>query len=111
MTDRLKRRLIAGAVEDNVRAIRNQPRGRLHRRRPFPWASALSLAALGLAVVGAVYVLRLPDPAFESVPVAAARDSGRRAASAPRAGRDVPVTLSAPPVRMPGSVFPVAVRR
>jgi len=111
MSDRLKRRLIAGAVEDNVRAIRNQPRGRLYRRRPFPWASTLSLAALGLAAVGAVYVLRLPDPAFDSVPPAPTAEAGRRARPAARPGRDVPVTLSAPPVRMSGAVFPVAVRK
>ncbi|KAB2949686.1 MAG: hypothetical protein F9K18_15200, partial [Thermoanaerobaculia bacterium] len=53
--DALKRRLLAGAVDDNVRAIRNQPRHRLHRRAPFPWrlaaAGALAVAVAWLAAL------------------------------------------------------------
>jgi N-acetylmuramoyl-L-alanine amidase len=103
-SDSLKKRLLAGAVDDNVRAIRNQPRRRLYRRAPFPWL----LAAAGAAVVAAI---ALVAPALR--PGADAPESGGapgRAASAP-ATRDQPAFVAGPPVRVSGRVFPVAVRR
>ncbi len=48
MDQRLKRRLLSEAVEDNVRAIKNQPRGRLARGRPVPWAILAAVAALAV---------------------------------------------------------------
>jgi N-acetylmuramoyl-L-alanine amidase len=96
---KLKRRLLAGVVDDNLRAIRNQPSGRLHRRAPVSWsfvAAALALAAAGaalwLSLGGVLDELSAPPP--------------RATASAPR-----PARVDAETARLSSEVFPVAVRR
>ena len=98
---RLKRRLLAGAVDDNLRAIRNEPAGKLHRRPPVSWSFVA--AAVALAIAGAALWLTLAGPLDELTgkpPVVHA--SGPRPAGAGAAGE---------PVRLSGEVFPVAVRR
>ncbi|MBZ0089885.1 MAG: N-acetylmuramoyl-L-alanine amidase [Thermoanaerobaculia bacterium] len=104
---RLKRRLLSGAVEDNVRAIENRPVGRLHRRKPFPCV----LAFAGVVVVAAAALVVLPR-------------FGRGPFAEPAPGATVPSVRpgdvggggpeSAPiprPSRLPGLVFPVEVQR
>ena len=93
---RLKRRILSGAVDDNLRALRNQPRGRLHRRRPVSWA--LVAAATASAVAGAALwlVLELPESA---VPPLARRPAIDAALA------------TGTPARTPPQVFPVAVRK
>ncbi len=101
---RLKRRLLSGAVEDNLRAIENRPPGRLYRRPPFRW----SIAFAGLvAVVAAALVLAprfgwvTPDEPVPGTTVASVRADQ----AAARLDPDLP------PARVPAQVFPVGVRR
>ena len=103
-SDSLKRRLLAGAVDDNVRAIRNQPRRRLYRRAPFPWLLAAAGAALVAAAALVVVALR------SGAPAPAESGAASVATSAP-APEGLPAFVSAPPVRVSGRVFPLAVRR
>jgi N-acetylmuramoyl-L-alanine amidase len=105
--DRLRKRLLSGAVEDNLRAIRNEPAGQLHRRPPIPWrvvgAVALSLAgaaALWLAL-GAPALLRSRGSRGPSAAERSAADAAALAAAAPAA--------ASAPVRVPGRVFPLSV--
>ncbi len=104
---RLKRRLLTGAVDDNLRAIENRPAGRLHRRAPFPWL--LAAAALAVAAAGALVVApRLGfGPFAEPSPGSLAPTV--RADEPPSTG---PATdPAAPPPRTPGAVFPVRIER
>jgi len=101
-SNRLKKRLLSGAVQDNVRAIRNQPSGRLHRRRPISWS--LVGAAVALAVSAAALWLTLAGPLRELTAKPPA------AAAARRSPAPAPAPLSEP-ARVPGEVFPVAVHR
>jgi N-acetylmuramoyl-L-alanine amidase len=111
--DRLKRRLLTGAVDDNVRAIRNEPRRKLHRRAPVvrwlvPGGVALAAAAV------AAWALFLKPPEAAKVVYATVAASGP--ASTPFGSTD---TLDLPDgaalprdlTRMPSQVFPLAVRR
>jgi N-acetylmuramoyl-L-alanine amidase len=100
----LRRRLLEGAVDDNVRAIRNQPRRRLHRRAPFPWLLAVAGAGVLAAVSLSQIALRARQPAGPA-PLAAASGAATAAAD------DEPAFAPAPPARVSGRVFPVAVRR
>jgi N-acetylmuramoyl-L-alanine amidase len=97
---RLKKRVLRGAVADNLRAIRNQPPGDLRRRRPLPWALFGAAAAVALAGGALWFALSLPGPP---------------ASAAAQAERAVPDAAAAPgngsPARVSGQVFPVAVRR
>jgi len=98
---KLKRRLLAGVVDDNLRAIRNQPEGRLHRRPPVSWSFVA--AAVALSVAGAALWLSLGGVLDElAAPAAASAPRPARLASAPRAGAAA---------RVSSAVFPVAVRR
>jgi N-acetylmuramoyl-L-alanine amidase len=103
---RLKRRLLDGAVEDNLRAIENRPRRPLYRRAPFPWL----LAAAGLAVLLAAALVVTPrfgfGPFAEPVPGSTAPTV--RGDEPP--GARVPTTPEAP-ARVAASVFPVGIRR
>jgi N-acetylmuramoyl-L-alanine amidase len=102
---RLKRHLLSGAVDDNLRAMRNQPRGRLHRRSPVSWPLVVAVAALGLASAAIWLVL------------------GRAGSEAPAAARGVPLGPPAGdlgpyaaepasiPARVSNEVFPLSVRR
>jgi len=101
---RLKRRLLSGAVEDNVRAIENRPPGRLYRRRRVRW----SIAFAGLAALAAGALVLIPRLGWgdfaEPMPgtlVATIHAGGDATASDP----------DLPPARVPAAVFPVVVRR
>jgi N-acetylmuramoyl-L-alanine amidase len=104
MDQGLKRRLLSEAVEENLRAIRNQPRRRSAARRRFTWSFAVAALAVVLAVAALGVALRPPRPAL--VPARGADPAAASAAPAVEA----PAALAAP-ARVPGSVFPVAVRR
>ena len=104
---RLKRRLLSGAVEDNVRAIENRPAGKLYRKKPFPWV--LGFAALVVAIAGALVLLpRLSSGPFaEPMPGATVPTVRPGTEAPPRPGPE-----STPrPARLPGMVFPVEVQR
>lgn len=105
---RLKRRLLSGAVEDNVRAIENRPPGRLYRKKPFPWV--LGFSALVVAIAGALVLL----PRLSSGPFAEPAPGS----TVPTVRGDEPPGARAPgpeatpkPARLPGLVFPVEVQR
>jgi N-acetylmuramoyl-L-alanine amidase len=105
---RLKRRLLSGAVEDNVRAIENRPAGRLYRRKPFPWL--LTFAGAVVAIAAALVVVpRLGRGPF-SEPVPGSTAPTVRADEPPGA-RGPGTAAAARPARLPGLVFPVAVQR
>jgi len=102
---RLKRHLLEGAVDDNLRAMRNQPSGRIYRRSPIPWPLLVAVAALGLASAALWLVL------------------GRTPLDAPAAARGLPLgpppgdlgpyadQPASVPVRVSNDVFPLSVRR
>lgn len=130
---RLKRRLISGAVDENVRAIQNLPRRQLHRRPPV--ARWLFFVLAGLATLAAAswaIWFRLPAPATETpslladslpfAPHATVRgpaspvDPGAVMADAGTVGPLEPDLLpdfgaDAVPTRLAARLFPVAVRR
>jgi N-acetylmuramoyl-L-alanine amidase len=104
----LKRRLLAGAVDDNVRAIRNQPRGRLYRRAPLPWtlllvgaAGVAAAFALGAALRSGAIAPAAPPSPYSRLPVESGPD---------KAGPEA-VFAAGPLARVPSRVFPLAVRR
>lgn len=124
---RLKRRLLAGAVEDNVRVLRNLPRKKLYRRPPVTrWAlSALvtfgALAAASWAIwfrppavvpasaTGAFANASVPPYATARGPASPAFDPGLQDAMAPP---DLPdFGRGAVPTRLASRLFPVAVHR
>jgi N-acetylmuramoyl-L-alanine amidase len=104
----LKRRLLTGAVDDNVRAIRNQPRGRLYRRAPVPWA----LLLVGAAGIGAAFAL---GAALRSGAIAPAAPRVPYSRLPPSDGTSKPgpdaLFAAGPLARVPSGVFPLAVRR
>ncbi len=135
---RLKRRLLSGAVDDNVRAIQNQPRRKLHRQPPI--TRRLLLAAVGLGtlaagswaiwfrppavevarndsqlVVGAPHsrpIATLQGPTSTDAPtdrVGAGADFA--AAESARGGPLPDFDADAVPTRLAAGLFPVAVRR
>jgi N-acetylmuramoyl-L-alanine amidase len=97
---RLKRRLLTGVVDENLRAIRNQPPGRLHRRRPVSWALLGAVAALVIAG----FALRLALEPAPAPPVGG---------TSPAAADLSPYleVATAGPVRISSGVFPLSVRR
>lgn len=97
---RLKKRLLKGAVEENVRVIRNEPAGDLRRRRPIPWTLIGSLVAL-LVASSALWLAieRLDPPVPEAV------------APLRRAGMEPASAIPGRPARISSEVFPLAVRR
>jgi N-acetylmuramoyl-L-alanine amidase len=104
--DRLRRKLLAGAVEDNLRAIRNEPAGSLHRRPPIPWRPAAAVLAILLAAAGAWLAAGRPSRLRPPATRAAAAAGGPPAAVAPAAA-----LAEVAPARVPASVFPVSVRQ
>jgi len=101
---RLKRRLLTGAVEDNVRAIENRPPGRLYRRPPVRW----SIAVAGLVAFLAALLALAPRLGWvdegEVAPgtvVATVRADDLAALPDPDLA----------PARIPAQVFPVGVQR
>jgi len=104
---RLKRRLLAGAVDDNLRAIRNEPSGRLYRRPPISWTFVG--AAVALAVAGSALWLTLAGPLRElTAPLPTASASPPRPATAV-APESTPSIDDA--TRLSSAVFPLAVQR
>jgi N-acetylmuramoyl-L-alanine amidase len=97
---RLKRKLLAGAVDDNLRAIRNEPAGKLHRRAPVSWSFVG--AAVALVAAGAALWLTLGGPLDELTAPPPVRVATPRPAAPPPPGE---------PARLSSEVFPVAVRR
>lgn len=108
---RLKRRLLSGAVDDNLRAIQNRPRGKLHRRPPIArWLVPGGIAIAAALAAGWAIFLRPPEARVVYTPIAA---SGP-ASSAATEEVELPEAAIAPlavPTRMPSGVFPVAVRK
>lgn len=127
---RLKRRLLAGAVDENLRAIQNVPRHKLHRRPPLTrW---LLSALAGLAVLSAAswaIWFRPPAPAAQnssllsggppmaplatlSGPSSRADAGGAVVDSDPEGTGDLlDFESDAVPTRLAARLFPVAVRR
>jgi N-acetylmuramoyl-L-alanine amidase len=97
---RLKRKLLARAVDDNLRAIRNEPAGKLHRRAPVSWSFVG--AAVALVAAGAALWLTLGGPLDELTAPPPVRVATPRPAAPPPPGE---------PARLSSEVFPVAVRR
>jgi N-acetylmuramoyl-L-alanine amidase len=116
--DRLKRRLLAGAVDDNLRAIRNEPRGKLHKRPPLMrWAVPAALAAAALAVGSwALFFRPKPPERVVYAPLAPVTANGPTSTERGESGAG-PIELPEPashesvPTRLPSHVFPLAVRR
>jgi len=112
----LKRRLLAGAIDDNLRAIRNQPRGQLHRRRSLSPRIALAAAAFAFVAAGAWWMRRLPVPRISASPavsapptlLAPAVAASMTGLAAAEPAIDVAI---GPPARISPSVLPLAVRR
>ncbi|MCB9377329.1 MAG: N-acetylmuramoyl-L-alanine amidase [Holophagales bacterium] len=101
---RLKRRLLSGAVEDNVRAIENRPPGRLYRRPPVRW----SVAVAGLVALLAALLALAPRLGWvDSGEVAPGTVVATVRAGDPGALPDPDL----PPARIPAQVFPVGVQR
>ncbi len=101
---RLKKRLLAGAVAENLRVLENRPRGRLVRKRPFPW---LLLGALVLVALAGMFVW-LPRTGWG--PFAEPQPEGLLPTIRPRQEAEVPGPLAAPK-KLPAAVFPVEVLR
>src|SRR5262245_12485617 len=98
--NRLKKKLLRGAVEENVRTIRNEPPGDLYRRARPRWA--LVAAAIALAV------------ATSALWLAVQRIEAANAAASPRpagAPVDPAVDPISGPVRISSEVFPLAVHK
>ena len=97
---RLKKKLLRGAVDENVRTIRNEPPGDLYRRARPRWA--LVAAAIALAIATAALWL-----AVQRIEAANAAASPRP----PGAPLDPAVDPIAGPVRISSQVFPLAVHK
>jgi len=104
--DRLRKRLLSGAVEDNLRAIRNEPAGQLHRRPPIPW-TAMGAVALSLAGAAALW-FALGAPSLLRSRGSRGPSAAERSAAAAALAAAAPIATSAP-VRVPGRVFPLSV--
>lgn len=100
-----RRRILSGAVEDNVRAIENRPSGRLYRRPPVSWpvvGTAVALVVAGVALWLALgplaeYLTAPPQPVRT-----VARPGGAGSADA---GPDADLP------RIAGEVLPLTVQR
>lgn len=131
---RLKRRLLAGAVDDNVRAIQNLPRRKLYQRPPITRWVLFGLAGVATLAAGSWAIWFRPQPAQPAPPALAVN-----APIAPRAESNGPASTSSPagapaldlsalppvegslpdpassgeavPTRLAAGLFPVAVRR
>ncbi|MEO8195380.1 MAG: N-acetylmuramoyl-L-alanine amidase [Thermoanaerobaculia bacterium] len=97
---RLKRRLLSGAVEENVRAIQNLPRRKLYRRPPVTRWLLFVLAGLAIAAAGSWAI-------WFRAPAAAARPSllAEAAPSPPYAVLHGPASSSLPasPAALPAA--------
>lgn len=131
---RLKRRLLSGAVDDNVRAIQNLPRRKLYRRPPITrW---VLFVLVGLATLAAAsWAIWFRPPAARPAPplLAGSAPAAPRAvltgpsSTSPFAGTpaadlsvfppmegslpDLGAAGEAVPTRLAARLFPVAVRR
>lgn len=124
---RLKRRLLSGAVEENLRVVRNQPRRKLHRRPPVARRLLFVLVGLGtLAATSWAIWFRPPTPAVKDAADLAASSSQvsqvsiatLRGPASPSADPAVQGAFALPglaadslPTRLAAGLFPVAVRR
>lgn len=134
---RLKRRLLAGAVDENVRAIHNLPRRKLHRRPPV--SRRIFFALAGLAALGAASWAIWFRPTASPAPPALLADAApsppfavlhgpasvtSTTASGAASGVPGPIEAAEPdaaalpdfaadivPTRLAAGLFPVAVRR
>ncbi len=105
---RLKRRLLQGAVDDNLRAIRNQPRGRLYRRPPLRRWLPLALALIAVALAAWAISSRPTGPSAGALPDNAQADLGPRAEAPPL---DLPAADARVPTRFPSTALSLPVRR
>ena len=130
---RLKRRLLSGAVDDNVRAIQNLPRRKLYRKPPVARWLFLGLAGLAmLAAASWAIWFRPPAPAGQAPsiladfpplsPYATVRGPASPMASGAAAAASGAIDpldpdplpdfgAEAVPTRLAARLFPVAVRR
>lgn len=123
---RLKRRLLSGAVDDNVRAIRNLPRRKLYRRPPVTRWVLFVLAGLA-TLAAASWAIWFRPPAPAPAPAALLADAappaplavihGPTSTSSPGSAGpalpefDLDAQAGAVPTRLAARLFPVAVRR
>jgi N-acetylmuramoyl-L-alanine amidase len=103
-TPRLKRKMLAGAVEENLRVLENRPRGKLVRKPPFPWLLFVALLLVGLAAA-AVWLPGTGWGPFAEPPPESLLPTIR-----PTPEPNLPASLPAPR-RLPAAVFPVEVTR
>lgn len=129
---RLKRRLLSGAVDENVRAIQNLPRRQLYRRPPIGRRVLFALAGLATLAVAswAIWFAPLgppggglalfsdpPPPAAVAVTPALTALRGPASISAPNDfsplddGLLPNLDAETVPTRLAAGLFPVAVRR
>jgi N-acetylmuramoyl-L-alanine amidase len=101
----LKRRLLAGAIADNVRAIENRPAGKLYRSKPFPWLLFAALVAVSLAAALVTVPKLAIGPFGEARPGSVVATVHSDETPGTRAGS------AGAPVRVDGRVFPVRVER
>jgi N-acetylmuramoyl-L-alanine amidase len=124
---RLKRRLLSGAVEENLRVARNLPRRKLHRRPPVARWLLFALLGLGTLAAGSWAIwFRPPTLAPQALPIVAelppqashSSNATLRGATSLPADPALAESFALPdfaadglPTRLAAGVFPVAVRR
>lgn len=105
---RLKRRLLQGAVDDNLRAIRNQPRGRLYRRPPLRRWLPLGLALIAVALAARAIAPRLSGPSAGALP---GNTEGELRPGPESSSQDALTADARVPTRFPSAALSLPVRR
>ena len=121
---RLKRRLLSGAVEENVRVLQNLPRRRLYRRPPVARWLLFVLTGLGTLAAASWAIWFRPPTSAPKAPAVFAEAPPRtpsatlRGPTSPAVDSALPESLELPdfvadtvPTRLTAGLFPVAVRR